>query len=90
MKKSCLSEVSYSLGYEESREKSCSFASRERMRSFLRTTPAPLNNWGARYVQPSLNHSRVVRFGLAGRKTKTLYLQNPSPHSFPNPSLGME
>ncbi len=34
----CLSEVSYNLITEESRERSCSFASRERMRSFLRTT----------------------------------------------------
>jgi hypothetical protein len=33
----CLSEVSYSLTNEESRERSYSFTSRERMRSFLRT-----------------------------------------------------
>lgn len=33
----CLSEVSFSLTYEESRENSCSFTSREMKRSFQRT-----------------------------------------------------
>ena len=63
----CLSEVSYNLTTEESRESSCSFASRERIRSFLRTTPAPVYSWGTRYVQPS---PVTAGFGLASMKTK--------------------
>ena len=34
----CLSEVSFSFSHEESRENSCSFTSRQALRSFSRTT----------------------------------------------------
>ena len=53
---------------EESRGKIFSFASCERMRSFQRTTPAPLYSWGARNVQP------LQSFGKAGRKTTIIFL----------------